>query len=257
MIQTELEILSNERLTQKHYRMSLYAPSIAKDIRPGQFLHLRCSESFTPLLRRPFSIHRTQEKTLDILYQVVGKGTEVLSQKKKGERLSVLGPLGNGFSIDKEANSAILVAGGIGIAPLVALAEKLASRKKIYALIGAKTKELVLYEKEFKDLGIEVKVATEDGSYGQKGMATDLLKDLLQASGFKLQAVIYACGPKEMLKEVAEISGRNGLKSQASLEERMGCGLGACLGCVVRLESGYRRVCKDGPIFNLSEVVWE
>lgn len=262
--------------------MVLDAPSIAGQARPGQFLHVRCSESYDPLLRRPFSVHRINESSVEILYQVVGKGTEVLSRRKAGGELSILGPLGNGFSIDEEDSTAILVAGGIGIAPLVALAERLAhsqqptvhSKKKVYFLIGARTKELILYEEEFQKLGMEVRVSTEDRSYGQRGMVTELLKDLLGTGNWEL-GTIYACGPKDMLKEVAKISKSFGARTQASLEENMGCGVGACLGCVVKMKRSeargqkpdertassqafiYKRVCTDGPIFDLDSVVWE
>ncbi len=251
--------------------MVLDAPSMAGQAEPGQFLHVRCSESYDPLLRRPFSVHRINESSVEILYQVVGKGTEVLSQRKAGGDLSILGPLGNGFSIEKAIDTAVLVAGGIGIAPLVALAERLAhnqkptvhSKKKVYFLIGAKTKELILYETELQKLGMEVRVSTEDGSYSQRGMVTELLKDLL-GTGNREPGTIYACGPRDMLKEVARISKGSGARTQASLEENMGCGVGACLGCVIKVKSNattapfvYKRVCKDGPVFDLDDVVWE
>jgi len=259
------KILSNVKIASRLYRMVLEALSIARVASPGQFLHIRCTTSYDPLLRRPFSVHRIKEGSVEILYRVVGKGTEVLSQRKAGEELSILGPLGSGFPIEEKVDTAILVAGGIGIAPLICLAEKLVSSKKVYALVGARTKELILYEKELKGLGIDVRVATDDGSYGKKGMVTDLLRELLSTIYSLLSTIIiYACGPRDMLREVAQISKSYGIRSEASFEENMGCGLGACMGCVIKVKSNatttpfvYKRVCKDGPIFNLDDVVWE
>jgi len=287
--------------------MVLEAPEIAGEAKPGQFVHVRCDDGCRPLLRRPFSIHRIQNSevrgqkskvkgkvtirdTVEILYKVVGEGTRILIEKKEGEELNLIGPLGNGFRLPVTSNQlpVVLVAGGVGIASLLFLAEEI--KLPVTVLIGAKTKDQVLCEDDFKKLGCEVKISTEDGSYGYKGLVTELLKTFLSAfrtlpEGARSHrdgvhsAFIYACGPRPMLKGVAEIAGKDNIPCQVSLEEHMACGLGACLGCAIKVkmpDSGcwmpvktsasvqglgssiqYKRVCKDGPVFDASEVIWE
>jgi dihydroorotate dehydrogenase electron transfer subunit len=256
MFQTKAKIIENREVLPGYYKMVLYSPEITKESKPGQFLQIRCSQGYNPLLRRPFSIHRIRESSfIEILYKIVGKGTELLRQKKPGEKLPLLGPLGNGFKIPEGLKTAFLVAGGMGVAPLLALAEELRRKnREVHLLIGVKRKDSLLCEKEFKDLGCEVRVSAEDGSADFKGLVTDLLKNLLSTLNLTL---IYACGPKKMLQEVAKISNEyNNLPCQVSLEEYMACGVGACLGCPVKTKSGYKMVCKEGPVFVASEVVW-
>ncbi len=248
------KILSNKKIDSSYYKMTLDAPYIAKTAKPGQFVQVRCSDELDPLLRRPFSIHRV--KDLEILYEVIGKGTEVLSGRKPGEHIDVLGPLGNGFTLTKDKT--IIVAGGIGVAPLVFLAERLA--KKPIVLIGAKTKNLILCEKDFKDLGTEVHVATDDGSQGHKGFVPELLGTRDKRQGTR----VYACGPNAMLKSVADICKKRKLECEVSLEETMACGIGACLGCAVIIKGqgtrdkgqGCKLACKDGPVFDAKDLVW-
>jgi dihydroorotate dehydrogenase electron transfer subunit len=236
---------------------------------------VRCADG-SPLLRRPFSIHRVSglagervSGLIEILYEVVGSGTEILAQKKPGEWLDIIGPLGNGFDLNpltgKPANrQTILIAGGIGVVPLVFLAEKLRNKKgsgpflKPIVLIGAKTKSEILCEKEFKALGCNVRIATDDGTKGHKGFVTELLKKILGNSETQRSRgqVIYACGPQAMLKETAKIAVQHGLQCQVSLETHMACGIGACLGCVVNTKEGYRRVCKEGPVVDGSQIIW-
>jgi len=210
-----------------------------------------------PLLRRPFSIHKAGGSVIEILYEVIGKGTEILAKRKAGEHLDIIGPLGNGFSFQLSAKSRyrpVLVAGGMGVAPLVFLAQKLKNYKGL-VLIGARTKKQILCEKEFQKAGFDVKIATDDGSAGFRGRVTDLLEDLLQAPSDKLRA-IYACGPRPMLKEISRLAGKYKIPSQISLEEHMACGIGACLGCAVNTEEGSRRVCREGPVFKAQEIIW-
>ena len=277
MKQLKAKILQNRRLTQDFYRIRIESAYLARNIKPGQFVEVRCAERIDPLLRRPFSVHRILKDGIEILYEVVGKGTEILSQRKKGEYLDIIGPLGNGFILNaiRYPLNAILIAGGMGIAPLVALAERLAysveriaysKNKKIYVLIGAKTKSRILCEQDFKKLGVKVLIATEDGSKGHKGLATDLVKDLLSTKRYPLNATLYACGPNAMLKEVANIARLKKIPCQVSLEEYMACGVGVCLGCPVKVRAKgqgssvkgyeYKMVCKDGPVFNSEEIMW-
>lgn len=260
-------IRNNVKLAGGYYKLSFDSPRKTDDVKPGQFLEVRVSDGLKPFLRKPLSIHSAR-KQIEILYEVVGEGTDLLSKKKPGEVLDIIGPLGNGFDTKLSAKcyplSAILVAGGIGVAPLVALAERIAysveriaDRKKIYVIIGAKTKNQILCDKEFKKLGCSVIVATEDGSIGKRGVVTDLLKSLLNAIRYPLSATIYACGPKPMLEATAKIAAVNKIPCQVLLEEYMACGIGACLGCAVMTKGGYKMVCKDGPVFNADEIIWE
>jgi dihydroorotate dehydrogenase electron transfer subunit len=251
-------IISNKEVSQKFYRMRLKSAYLAKTAKPGQFVEVRCSNDLDPLLRRPFGVHRINTSGIEMLYEVVGNGTEILSHRKAGSILDMIGPLGNGFDA-LPSKTAILVAGGIGVAPLMALAEKLAigKKKKIFVIVGARTRSHILCEKEFKSIGCSVKIVTEDGSKGPKGLATDLLKESLSAGEPRPEA-IYACGPTGMLKAVAAIAKAYRVPCQVSLEERMACGVGVCLGCPVKVrpDGGYRMVCKDGPVFNAEEIAW-
>jgi dihydroorotate dehydrogenase electron transfer subunit len=254
------KVISQEEINKGCFKMRLEAPFAAKSAKPGQFLHIHCSNSTDPLLRRPISIHRIGGKHLEILYNVVGKGTAILSQKEKGDKLDIIGPLGNGFKIYKNSESPkMLVAGGMGVAPLLGLAEELRSLikgKKGIVILGAKTKNHILCEKEFKSLGSEVYIATEDGSKGEKALATELAREVVGYKKYKWEDMcIYGAGPMGMVKALCRLAEGGGLESQVSLEERMGCGVGACLGCAVDTQRGYKRVCKDGPVFNMRDIV--
>ncbi|MDD3296295.1 MAG: dihydroorotate dehydrogenase electron transfer subunit [Candidatus Omnitrophica bacterium] len=233
---------------------------ISSNSYPGQFLHLKIKPV---LLRRPLSIHRVQGKDVFILFRVRGKGTEALSRLKPGAALDIIGPLGKGFYVPRPASNVqhILIAGGLGVAPLVFLAKKLTETKdpkpknQNLILLGAKTKKEVLCEKEFKDLGCKVYVATEDGSRGHKSTVVALLKGILRHTTCDLRYTIYACGPKEMFYEIHKIIKKYpGINCQVSFEQFMGCGLGVCHGCVIETKKGYKKVCKDGPVFNLRDI---
>ena len=246
------KIISNTKVKDGYCKIVLQAPAIARRAKPGQFVEIKVSDTPEPLLRRPFSIHRVAGAHLEVLYAVVGKGTEILSQRKKGAHLDVIGPLGNGFTVEK--GQAIIVAGGIGVAPLVFLAEKL-HKDCPTVLIGAKAKSQILCEKEFKDLHCSVTIATDDGSRGFRGRVTGALENLLKTHNSRL-TTLYACGPKPMLKEVSRIARAHKMRAQISLEEHMACGIGACLGCVVKTTQGYKRVCKEGPVFEAKAILW-
>ncbi len=279
MFELSTEIIYNRRIKKEYFEIALSSRKIAKTALPGQFVNIRVSCGLEPLLRRPLSIHKTKEKKqIVVLYEVLGKGTQKLSRKKAGEYLDVIGPLGNGFrTTNREAQTTILVAGGMGTAPLVFLAEKLMEGKrqkakgKIQVLIGARKKEDILCEEEFRELGCEVKIATDDGSRGFKGYVSELLKQELSAVSCQLSAVscqlsaIYSCGPTPLLKEISRISLEHNIPAQLSLESHMACGIGACMGCVIKTrdegrmtkdEFEYKRVCKEGPVFEAREIVW-
>ncbi|MBN2831524.1 MAG: dihydroorotate dehydrogenase electron transfer subunit [Candidatus Omnitrophica bacterium] len=257
MLQIKARIISNKRCKGNYRHCIVNAKSLAKASNPGQFLNIRVSDGLKPFLRRPFSVHNINGSNLEILYEVAGEGTKLLADKNPGEYLDIIGPLGHGFDCRQEANrQTILIGGGIGIAPLLFLSRKIKSKNKI-ALIGARTKSQVLCEKEFRSLGCDVKIATDDGSAGFKGRVTALLKKVLQANRPTGQQVtIYACGPRSMLKAVCSIAMQNNIPAQVSLEEHMSCGIGACLGCVIKTRKGLERVCKEGPVFNREDLTW-
>ncbi len=265
-MQIEAKILENKGIAPERHKMVLSAPQIAQQAKPGQFIHVRISEGHSPLLRRPFSVHRVQGQNIELLYRVVGKGTEILSKKKRGEYLDILGPLGKGYrlpSATSKVSGIILVAGGTGVASLMFLAEWISVTNpelSILVVIGAKSSEELLCEGDFRRLGCRVEVATEDGTRGYEGLASDILQKLLPLSGDSTKPLVFACGPSEMLKRIGKISRKHRFPCQVSLEEHLACGVGACLGCVVRAKSSpytYKRVCKDGPVFDAGELIWE
>ncbi len=251
--QIKAKIISNKRFKDNYWHLEFESGLIARHALPGQFVNIKVNSGIDPLLRRPISIHGAEGSRVRLFYEVLGPGTQILSSRKPGELLDVIGPLGNGFPVLRQAP--ILAAGGMGVAPLVFLAERIKLKKPL-VLIGAKTKKQILCLQEFKALGCAVKIATDDGSAGFKGGVTELLGQVLRQAPGASRLAIYACGPGAMLKAVAGIACENNIDSQLSLEEHMACGIGACLGCVVPTKSGYKRVCKDGPVFSGKELTW-
>ncbi len=269
MVQGLGRIVSNTDVKPGYFLMEIKAPQVARQAKPGQFLTVRCGRTTSPLLRRPFGFHRISNTEFQILYEVVGEGTRLLSDMSPGEEIDILGPLGNGFTIPDKPKDLVIVAGGIGVAPLVALAEKLVHSSRFTAhrnpliLLGARTKNDILCERDFIKLGCEVRISTDDGSQGYKGPVTDLLSQpeagppSAETVKCQLSTVVFACGPEAMLEKIAAIARKRKMESYASLEENIACGVGACLGCAIETKSGYRLVCEDGPVFNLNEVVWK
>lgn len=252
--QNKVRIISNQRLRDDYWHLEFESGEIAKNALPGQFVNLKVSADQSPLLRRPISIHQVKGNKVKLFYEVLGPGTQILSTRKPGESLDLIGPLGNGFSYSKLKKNLkpknILVAGGMGVAPLVFLAQKL---DRPLVVIGARVKAQILCVAEFKALGCRMELATDDGSIGFKGKVTDLLNIILAQDK---AAHIFACGPALMLQAVSRVASDHQINAQLSLESHMACGVGACLGCVVSTKSGYRRVCKDGPVFLSQELVW-
>jgi len=268
ILNIKVKILNKEEVAPDIYLMKLKAPEIVQSAIHGQFIHIKCSKDNYPLLRRPLSIHRIDKEKgeICILFQVVGEGTKLLANRTVGDNLDIVGPIGNGFNIYPESRKIMIVGGGIGVAPLLALCEESVRQgKEVRVLIGALKKELVLGEESFKILGAKVDVTTDDGSYKHKGLVTDLLEKIIKEGWLPDQ--IFACGPKLKLKEIVKISLNAHINCQISLEERMACGIGACLGCVCKIKTKdkkedkvkyeYKRVCVDGPVFEGSEVVWD
>jgi dihydroorotate dehydrogenase electron transfer subunit len=261
IFQGKAKIITKEKTGPGFYKMTLGYKEIAHGAYPGQFVQIKIADSYEPFLRRPLGVHGVKGDTFEVLFEVAGKGTQILSEKKPGGYLDILGPLGKGFDYKPQGIGGklpVLVAGGMGVAPLLFLAQKLAERKtpKAVVLIGSRTRQHVLCQKEFEKAGCRVIIATDDGSFGFKGYVSELLKiELLKAD--EQSSVIYACGPRLMLKEVSKIALIKSIPAQVSLEAHMACGIGACLGCVVNTKSGYQRVCKDGPVFDAGELVWD
>ncbi len=235
------------------YLIWLESPQIASIAQPGQFIMVRCGEDAEHPLRRPFSIHRLDNNKLAFLFTVVGKGTHWLAQCRAGNNIDLLGPLGNGYSIQPGSHNLLLLAGGIGIAPLCFLAEKaLEQGCSVTLLHGARIRSH-LYHEHLLPPGLEFIFFTEDGSVGRKGMITDFLPDFV---GWADQ--IFACGPTSMYHTIATQKQQfRGKPAQISLEVRMGCGLGVCYGCTVKTKNGLKQVCKDGPIFDLDDILWD
>ena len=248
------EILSNDNLTDDILSMELLCPEIAKEAVSGQFVEVYTGLS-DMILPRPISISEIDKEkgTITLVYQVVGKGSDYFSQCPVGDTLKVMGPCGNGFEIRNDFTESILVGGGIGTAPLVELSKHL--KGKISVFIGSRT-EPVLIDK-FKNLGCNVYVSTDDGSAGFKGNVVELMNSVMPKGD-----IIYTCGPKIMLKNVAKWGAEYDLPVQVSMEERMACGIGACVGCVVKIKKNHGewenlKVCKDGPVFMGDEVMWD
>lgn len=253
------QVLSNTPLSPGYFRISLswdhgLLPS------PGQFLLLRPLEGYDPLLPRPFTIYRISDTTIDILYQVVGQGTRILSSMTKGRAIRVIGPLGRGFMSEPRVRHAVIVAGGMGIASLCHLCIILQG-SRVSFFYGAKTKASLVGLEDIEALpGVVIHLATDDGSLGYKGPVSDLL--IHHISGIRPhESGIYACGPYAMLKAVASSAGKYGIPCQVSLESHMACGVGVCLGCALpcREKKGwdYRLVCADGPVFEAEKVMWK
>lgn len=257
-IQEKVQLIRSERLTDDNCRLTLASQSIAEAAVPGQFVMIQTASGHDPLLRRPFSIHQTRnDGTFQIVFKIIGRGTSLLAHCREGEELSVLGPLGQGYRLQPDV-PAILVGGGMGIAPLLFLARRLMEQQVLQAppqvLLGARNAdELLSFLNEFQALGVRVLTATDDGSHGHSGLVTDELKKLNPLS----ESVIYCCGPKPMMAAVATICRERALACQVSVETAMACGMGACLGCTVPLQDGsYGHACSDGPVFDAERILW-
>lgn len=252
-------VLEHRKLGTKYREMVFGATEIASEARPGQFVHMRVPRLSGAVLRRPFSIYRAEEGSVSVIYKTVGKGTEAMTRIEKGENVSLLGPLGNGFPWPASESMPVLVAGGYGIAPLAFLARRL-DRAGIAFIGGAEAGD-VLCRDELENAGWDVRVATEDGSMGRKGLVTALFETWLQRERDNALPEVYACGPDGMLQALAAELEKRQLRGWLSLDRHMGCGMGACLACVqkIRLDDGgavLKRACRDGPVFEAGRIVW-
>ncbi|RFU63343.1 dihydroorotate dehydrogenase electron transfer subunit [Peribacillus glennii] len=259
MIKNEnMRVISQRKIAKTIYELTLEGELVSEMHQPGQFVHVKAGSGFDPLLRRPISISSimAEEKQFKMIYRAEGRGTQLLSQKNNGESVDVLGPLGNGFPVEAaygNGGRVLLVGGGIGVPPLFELSKRLSAKGcSVIHVLGFQSKDNVFYEEEFSRLG-ETYVVTADGSYGGAGFVTDMIKRLEEDF-----PVIYACGPTLMLRALEAEYGHK--KLYLSLEERMGCGIGACFACVCHSAAdpdghSYKKVCSDGPVFRAGEVI--
>ena len=243
MKQGFFEIKANNPIALNVYEMILSGED-SGITSPGQFVNIKLQEQY---LRRPISVCDYDEKTITLIYKVVGSGTEIMSKMKVGESLDLLLGLGNGFSTEESGDNPVLIGGGVGVPPMFNLAKKLLSEgKNVSVILGFNKEDEIFYKAEFEEIGAKVYVATADGSVGTKGFVTDVLKNLDYS-------YIYTCGPEPMLKAIYDISKTSG---QFSFEERMGCGFGVCMGCSCKTKYGNKRICIDGPVLVKEEIIW-
>ena len=243
MKQSIFTIIINEALTRDVYKMVLAGDTSAITA-SGQFVNIQLEGLF---LRRPISVCDYDSETLTIIYKVVGKGTEAMSKMAKGTKLDILTGLGNGYDLTLSGDRPVLLGGGVGVPPMYNLAKKLVAQgKHVSVILGFNTQTEIFYENEFKALGCDVTVTTVDGSYGKQGFVTDALPENY--------TYFYTCGPEPMLKAGYRTTSTSG---QMSFEERMGCGVGACMGCSCKTITGYKRICKEGPVMKKEEILWE
>jgi dihydroorotate dehydrogenase electron transfer subunit len=285
MIQTHVKIVSNEQFTEDCWRMLLDSPQIASEVKPGQFIHVKIGGDGGPIFRRPLSVFKCVKLNgdglgMEIVYKVVGLGTGLMAGLKQGDTMDIIGPLGHGFELHRDKPIQVLVAGGTGAACLFLLAEEISKAGfQPEVLLGAETKASVILEKEYATLKGEVMVSTDDGTYGYHGSVTEMLDKALHEGKISSDCVVYSSGPEPMLKALAPICQKYHIPTQVSMERHMMCGIGACLACVCKVdpnhvsryrdlgsshiqfvsdkEFGYALVCKDGPVFNINEVIFD
>ncbi|MDD2586873.1 MAG: dihydroorotate dehydrogenase electron transfer subunit [Syntrophomonadaceae bacterium] len=250
-------VIGHHQVSDDMYEIEFILPAMSAECEPGQFVHIMPDMDNGPLLRRPLSLYDVDKKSgsITLLYKVVGQGTRLLTRVRNKDYVDVMGPLGRGFSLPGVAQNVLLIGGGVGIAPLIYLARALKELGcNIKVLYGTGTRsELVVFDK-LRQIGVEIMPATMDGTVGYKGLVTDLLADKVNPSEIDF---IYTCGPEPMMAGVAQFAKQNGIPGEASLEEHMACGVGACLGCARKLKAEdqhYIKVCKDGPVFSFAEI---
>ncbi len=251
----QAELVKKQKLITNIFKFSIFSKELVSCAKPGQFLEIRVSNDLVPFLRRPISIHSIDKENniIEFIFQVKGKGTEILSSKQIGDNIDILGPLGNGTFDLKDYKNVAVIGGGIGVFPLYELVKSSPKDVETNTYLGFRNKELVTLENEFKEASSYFILTTDDGSYGENGFAIDYLKKDIEKKNIE---AIYACGPMPMLKAVKKLSEETKIPAYLSLEKLMGCGVGACLGCnVMNVKKGsYDKVCKDGPVFLAEDV---
>ena len=230
-------------------------PDAAEGPLPGQFYMIEVNRGNDPLLKRAFSLFKRTSDGFQLMYRIQGRGTRLLKEMKRDDALEVMGPLGNHYPVPSEEQIPLVIAGGIGLASIHPFLYAHHGRAVVF--YGARSVDEIFYLDELKFISKNVFISTDDGSMGTKGNIVDVLDNYLSSNvtGSK-NFVLYACGPHPMLKAVSHVAASRGIRAYVSMEERMACGLGACLGCVVKTKTGFKRVCKEGPVFNSEEIVW-
>ena len=252
MIDQIVTILENKKVNGKYYKLTFRSKALSKSVKPGQFLNVQIQPALDPFLRRPFSYYRVNQDRVEVLYEILGRGTAMLADKKKGDTLKVLGALGRPFAFKlPKKKKRVLVAGGVGVPPLVYLAEQV---KTDYLLIGTKSKKEVLPKKELSKVRGQIRYSTDDGSYGKKGYVSVLVQELIDENGPE-KLFIQTCGPKPMMKAVLALAREYGIEGEASIDNTMACGLGSCLGCMVKTPEGWVPSCTMGPVFSFDQIV--
>ncbi len=251
----QVKIVTKEQLKKDIFKFAIQSEKMANEALPGQFLEIRVNDETEPFLRRPISIHQInkQNHELEFIFQVKGKGTKLLSHKEVGDKINVIGPLGKGEFKFQTAKKISIIGGGIGIFPLYELAKQAGQNAEVTTYLGFRSQDFVVLEEEFAKVSNRLVITTDDGSYGKSGFAINYLKEDCKN---EKPDCIYACGPLPMLKAVRDFANEMNIPAQVSLEERMGCGIGICLGCAVKDKhaEGYKHVCKDGPVFDVNDV---
>ena len=269
-------IAFNRSVSAPYRHLGIAAPGFPESFGPGQFVMVRPPLVADPLLPRAFSIYRISQdggaSVVEILYKILGKGTQCLSRMEPGREVDILGPLGNSFAVAPDLKTAVLAAGGIGVPPVSALAAQIRNSqfaiRNLEVFLGGKTADDILCVKDFEAYGVSAHITTEDGSLGTRGLVTDLLGPFLssshepRATSHELSLAIFTCGPPGMLSAVARLAETCGVPCQTSVEANMACGFGACMGCAIEArphgaEPAYKLVCKDGPVFDSRELVWK
>ncbi len=254
------EIISNEIISGGYYKIKFYAPEISMETKPGQFVHVQIANLQDRILRRPFSICNVNQTELTVIYKVVGEGTKVLATLPPKTKCNLLGPLGNPFTVTNNEQIPIIIAGGYGSAATYILAKS--AKNKGSLLLGARSKNDLILTDEFKKLGFDVNIATNDGSSGHKGLVTDLIEPVIKKYKNK-ELCFYACGPYGMLMAVGRRLIKDNLNGELSLDHLMCCGVGACFACVIKVKANnkdgwrYARTCNEGPVFNAQVVYYE
>lgn len=251
MLDQSVTVSENKKLTPHLYKINFNLPALAKCLKPGHFLQVAVTETFDPFLRRPFTIYRRVGSRVEILYEIVGRGSDILARKKKGDTLRVMGPLGNVFNLKKNRIN-VAVGGGVGIAPFIFLGQRM---RIDHFLMGARSKNGLLPKSEVGALWGRTRFSTEDGTAGTQGFVTRCLEEVIRETKDPKRLYIYTCGPKAMMKAVMQLAAKHGIEGEASLDERMACGVGACLGCVVETKDGRKTSCREGTVFTFDKLI--
>jgi len=246
-----VNIEDNRKVNPKYLKLTFRSTRLSRHVHPGQFLHIQLQPNLDPFLRRPFSYYRTRRDRVEVLYENLGRGTELLTRLVKGDPLKVMGPLGGAFRVKMPGKNRVLVAGGVGVPPLVFLSEQYPMD---YLLIGTKSRLEVLPKKELSKVRAKILYSTNDGSYGVKGFVTKLVEAVVRKEGAR-NLYIQTCGPTVMMRAVMAIADREGIPGEASMEEDMACGVGACLGCMIPTRQGWVPCCTEGPVFSFDELL--